>query len=290
MRVGLHGFDIPYKYKLKGFYNFDDHTLCIVAPHKHIEKMLAKSDTSLMHHDLVMGRSVNPADILLIGYSQVWTQLKALLLWLFATGITLDDDITADNRGVTRFAQDWILPMGTPMGTLMIQSMFQLCCHGDVRQMRCQDWINEMPNTRIRCWVLRIEATDLLIIKVQMPGTGCQMPRTQSQMPKTICQMVKIKSRPDDRWLRSDQDQMFRISDCMGRNQDQRFMISDCMGRNQDQRFRISDCMAPETKIKDLGLVIAWHQKPRPDAKIGGYVADATSGFHDQPGCRSDQN
>jgi len=180
--------------------------------------------------------------------------------------------------------------MGTPMGTLMIQSMFQLCCHGDVRQMRCQDWINEMPNTRIRCWVLRIEATDLLIIKVQMPGTGCQMPRTQSQMPKTICQMVKIKSRPDDRWLRSDQDQMFRISDCMGRNQDQRFMISDCMGRNQDQRFRISDCMAPETKIKDLGLVIAWHQKPRSDVKIGGYVADATSGFHDQPGRRSDQN
>ena len=95
-------------------------------------------------------------------------------------------------------------------------------------------------------------------------------------MPKTICQMVKIKSRPDDRWLRSDQDQMFRIS--------------DCMGRNQDQRFRISDCMAPETKIKDLGLVIAWHQKPRSDVKIGGYVADATSGFHDQPGRRSDQN
>ena len=111
-------------------------------------------------HDVVMGRSVNPADILLIGYSQVWTQLKALLLWHCATGTILDDDITADNRGVTRFAQDWILPVGTPMGTLMTQSMFQLCCHCDVRQMRCQDWINEMPNTRIRCWVLRIEATD----------------------------------------------------------------------------------------------------------------------------------
>ena len=136
---------------------------------------------------------------------------------------------------LTRFAQDWILPMGTPMGTLMIQSMFQLCCHGDVRQMRCQDWINEMPNTRIRCWVLRIEATDLLIIKVQMPGTECQMPRTQSQMPKTICQMVKIKSRPDDRWLRSDQDYMFIVR-------------GDCMSRHQDQRFRISDCIASETK------------------------------------------
>jgi len=78
------------------------------------------------------------------------------------------------------------------------------------------------------------------------------------------------------RWLRSEQDYMF--------------IVRDCVSRHQDQRFRISDCMAPETKIKDLGLVIAWHQKPRPVAKIGGYVADATSGFHDQPGCRSDQN
>ena len=102
--------------------------------------------------------------------------------------------------------------------------------------------------------------------------------------------MVKIKSRPDDRWLRSDQDQMFRISDCMGRNQDQRFMIiSDCMAKSKT-RYSGSVIAWAETKIKDLGLVIAWHQKPRSDVKIGGYVADATSGFHDQPGCRSDQN
>ena len=67
-----HGFDIPYKYKLKGFYNFDDGTLCTVAPHKYIEKMITNYNANLMH-DVVIGRSVNPADILLIGYSQVWT-------------------------------------------------------------------------------------------------------------------------------------------------------------------------------------------------------------------------
>ena len=50
-----YGFDIPFKYKLKGFYNIDDGTLCS-APQKHIEKMITNYDANLMHN-VVMGRS-----------------------------------------------------------------------------------------------------------------------------------------------------------------------------------------------------------------------------------------
>ena len=94
-----HGFDIPYKYKLKGFYNFDDHTLCIVAPHKYIE--ITNYNANLMH-DLVMGRSVT-ADIL-ISYSQVWTpELNILLFWHNDTANIMEqDDVPSNKRGVTK--------------------------------------------------------------------------------------------------------------------------------------------------------------------------------------------
>ena len=54
---------------------------------------------------------INPADILSKhwGYSQVWTRLKALLFWHGDTMAILDDAVTSNDRGVTKFKQDRVM-------------------------------------------------------------------------------------------------------------------------------------------------------------------------------------